>query len=227
MTGVTPSWNSTESFESIVAQLHSPDWLVRGVAIRKVWLHPARAIEALPRLFELTFDEKAPLRSDSTAIIKRIGQSATPLLLAKTEDEDALIRARAIELIHWFHEVTSYRLIDQWLPERNSNLPDWAGCREAVMAAFVRALSDPDARVRFAAASACEELGWSLEETVPIFFEALGSEATFAQNMAALRLGRLGPMAKITCASLRRLADSPDRYVRRSSQVALQRIERA
>lgn len=213
-----------EPFDAIVAQLHSSDWLIRGVAIRKLVPYLDRALPCLPRLFEITFDELAPLRSDSTALIKRIGEGATPWLLKKLADGEAAARARAIELIASFHKGEFYRLIDQWLPERNTTLPNWAGSGAHVKTALTNALRDSDLNVRFAAASACEEFGWSLPDTVPVFIEALYSMNEHTQNLAALRLGRIGPMAVGGVEALRPLTQSANRYVRRAARNAIERI---
>src|SRR3954449_9736976 len=116
-----------EPRETIVAELASDDWLKTGCAIKKLIPHGAAATTALPIVFELTLHDKAPIRSDSRAVISRLGKHAVPFLRDKAADESPHHRAMAIALLtetgcRW---ASSWRLAEQILDDRCDQLPDW------------------------------------------------------------------------------------------------------
>jgi len=57
------------------------------------------AVSALPALFELTLHDKAPLVSDSCAIIKRLGKHGVPFLRDQAVHAGEELRAMAIGLL--------------------------------------------------------------------------------------------------------------------------------
>ena len=67
-----------EPLETVLLEVASDDWLEAGSAIRKLIPHGEAAAIALAILFELTLHEKAPVRSDSCALIGRLGEFAVP-----------------------------------------------------------------------------------------------------------------------------------------------------
>ena len=71
-----------ESINEIINQLRvADDWLVRGMAVRKLVPFGVAAVPHLELLFSLTFDPKAPVQACASSIIKRLGNAATPFLL--------------------------------------------------------------------------------------------------------------------------------------------------
>ena len=216
-----------ESFESVVQQLHDDDdWLVRGVAIRRIIRFGDRAASELERLFDLTFDNKAPIQSDSCAAIKRLGAVAVPLLLDRLESPDSRQRSRAIELLMMcgFRKCSSTRLDEQILDDRNPKMPDW-GCEpELVISRIHVRLDDPEIQVRFAAACALEEFGRHIPETIRVFVDVLHAGSEHAKNWAALRLGRIGFVANESCNVLREVVTSSSKHTSLAARNAIERI---
>ena len=216
----------TQSLEAIIAELRSDDWLEAGVAIKKVLAYGEGAVSALPALFELTLHDKAPLVSDSCAIIKRLGKHGVPFLRDQAVHAGEELRAMAICLLaetgcRW---ATTTRLIEQLLAERNENLPEWGTDPEEIFALFRSALSDESLSVRFAAASALEEFGRHLAETVPVFMDSLQNGAEHQKNWAALHLGRIGPLAFTASTALTIATRSTCRYTALAASNALKLI---
>ena len=94
-----------------------------------------------------------------------------------------------------------------------------------------RAVADPDFSVRFAAASVLDDCNRLVEQTVPVFIDALSKGTSFQKNWAALRLGRIGPQAKAAGEVLAQLAAGPvdqgdvwSKYANLAAKVALERI---
>src|SRR5262245_19855568 len=125
-----------QPLESILAELKSSNWLEAGPAIRKLLPHGEAAAAALPLLFELTFHEKAPVRSDSCALIKRLGKGGVPFLRDRAVDACPQRRAMAIALLTetGFRLSTSTRLVDQLLNGRRDDLPDWGTDPDEIIA---------------------------------------------------------------------------------------------
>lgn len=65
----------------------------------------------------------------------------------------------------------------EFLGKRNDRPPHWDNDAEAVLQTVAGALTDADFGVRFAAASLLEDCNHLVEQTVPVFIEAL-SEGT-------------------------------------------------
>jgi|GEM_PF-5347370 len=215
------------SMEDVVRQLNdNDDWLMRAVAVRKLMRFGSDAIQQLPRLFELAFDAKVPIQSDSCRVIRHLGAAAVPFLLERLRDSDARRRARTINLLSETGDrmSTTVRLAEQVLPPRNGELPEW-GCEpDVVLDAFRKSLEDPDHHVRFAAASSLEEFGRDIPEVIPVFIETLAVGTAHEQNWAALRLGRIGTPARSACEALRRALDADCRYTHLAVRNALQLI---
>ena len=109
--------------------------------------------------------------------------------------------------------------------------PDWGDRAEEVFRVLSNALSDPDFSVRFAAASVLDDCNREIEQTIPVYIEALSKGTSFQTNWAALRLGRIGSMARAAAETLAQLAARPanqgdvwDKYARLAAQAALNRI---
>jgi HEAT repeat protein len=200
--------------ERVGAELASTDWLVRGAAVHALFEIGADAAALLPAVFELTFDDKAPIRSHALLVIKRLGRHAVPFLIQQVRNINPDARARVIELLtesgnRW---ATTTRLELQVLDERRPGLPDWGDDSETVIELFEGALRDDHLQVRFAAACALEEFGRCVLQTVPVFVDALGSGTVHVQNWAALHLGRIGPDAHGACAALQAAVAAGDLY---------------
>jgi HEAT repeat protein len=204
-----------QPLEAIIAELESKDWLVAGCAIRKLKPHGEAATVALHHLFALTRHDKAPVVSDSRTRIKGLGKHAVPFLRCRAEDECPENRAMAISLLieTGFRWATSTLLVDQVLDERTEDLPDWGTDPDEIINVFRAALQDESLLVRFTAASALEEFGRNLDETVPVFIEVLRHGTLDQQNWAALYLGRIGPMAITASEALRQVAESETEYL--------------
>lgn len=202
-----------ELLEQVGAELASADWLVRGAAVHALFEIGADAVALLPAVFELTLDEKVPVRSRALLLIKRLGRHAVPFLTQQVHNNDPEARARAIELLteSGYRWATTTRLELQVLDKRRPELPDWGDDSEKVIELFENALRDDHFQVRFAAACALEEFGRCLLQTVPVFVEALDSGSVHFQNWAALHLGRIGPDAHSACAALQAAVASNDR----------------
>jgi hypothetical protein len=133
-----------QPLETIIAELVSDDWLKTGCAINKLIPHDEAATRALPIVFELTLHDKAPVRSYSSALIRRLGKHAVPFLRDKAADECPDHRAMAITLLtetgcRW---ATSTRLVEQILDDRRDDLPDWGANPEEIIQLFKTALDD-------------------------------------------------------------------------------------
>ena len=217
-----------QPLDTIIAELASDDWLEAGRAIRKLIPHGAAAMTALPVLFELTLHEKAPVASDSRRLITRLGQHAVAFLRERVNDGGPDHRAMAIALLtesgcRWS---TSTRLVKQVLDARRDELPEWGTAPEEIIELFRTSLDDECLSVRFHAASALEEFGRRLSETVPVFIDALRKGTQHEQNWAALHLGRIGPLASTASDALRLAAKSECQYTALAATNALRRIER-
>lgn len=215
-----------QPLDAIIAELESNDWLEAGRAIRKLVPHGEAATAALRPLFELTLHDKAPLVSDSSALIRRLGKHAVPFLRDRATDECPRHRAMALALLtetgsRW---ATSTRLVEQLLDSRREDLPDWGCAPDEIIALFKAALEDGSLAVRFHAACALEEFGRQLSETVPVYIEVLQSGTPHQQNWAALHLGRIGPPAVEASDALLVAAESQCRYTRLAASNALKRI---
>ena len=183
--------------ETILLRLTSDNWLEAGTAINKLIPHGEAATVALPLLFQLTVLDKPPVRSDSYRVIKGLGKHAVPFLLEQVINKCPDLRAMAICLLMetGFREATSTLVFEQVLRPRYSELPDWGVDPEELIQHFRTALSDNALEVRFWAASALEEFGRHIPETIPVFIEALKDGSIRQQHLAALHLGRIGPAA--------------------------------
>ncbi len=213
--------------EDISAQLSDDtDWLNRAIAVRNLKAHGKAALPWLSRVFELTFDPQAPIQDVSCALIKGLDSAAVPFLLERLNSETPAHRQRAIELLMecGWRLCTTTMLVEQVLGERDPVLPDWGRDPETVIGLFHQRLSDPDIRVRFASASALEEFGRYLPETVHVFVEILVHGTDHEQNWAALRLGRIGKPAVDACNALRAAADSDHGYTRLAAKNAISSI---
>jgi HEAT repeat protein len=100
--------------------------------------------------------------------------------------------------------------------------------REAVPA-LKRALRDPVAGNRVAAADALWRITGDTETTVPVLIEALKPvPGDSGRYLAAIRLGEMGPAVKSTALpALRKYRDDPDPGFRTNVLMAIQRIEAA
>jgi HEAT repeat protein len=214
-------------------QLNDSDWKVRATAARTFVRLPDAALPELPRLFELTLDDHAPVREICDVAIGNMKLSAVPFLLEQTCSQDASHRQHAIELLSLIGPCGGepHEFATQVLGARMSSPPDWGNHTEEVFQAFFRALSDPDFSVRFAAASVLDDCNRLIDKTIPVFVEAFSCGTAFQRNWAALRLGRIGPQATAACEALARVAgrsqdveDRWDRYTILAAQVALRRI---
>jgi HEAT repeat protein len=215
-----------QPLEMIIAELESNDWLKAGSAIRKLIPHGEAATAALYPLFELTLHAKAPLVSDSSALIKRLGKHAVPFLREQVINKCPRHRAMALALLTetGCRRATSVRLIDQLLDSRREELPEWGCAPDEIIALFKAALEDESLAVRFTAACALEEFGRYLSETVPVFIEVLQSGTSHQQNWAALQLGRIGAMAVAATDALVMAAESQRQYVSLAVANALKQI---
>lgn len=215
-----------QPLETVLLELASDDWLEAGSAIRKLIPHGEAAATALPILFELTLHDKAPVRSDSSALIQRLGKCAVPFLRVAAAGECPHHRAMAIALLtetgcRW---ATSTRLVEQVLPERRKGLPDWGASPEEIIQLFMTALDDVSLDVRFNAACALEEFGRHIPETVPVFIDVLEAGSPHQQNWAALHLGRIGPPAVAASRALKMATESQCRYTTLAARNALKRV---
>jgi HEAT repeat protein len=223
----------TPDIQLLPRQLYDGNWKVRAIAARKLSGLPDAALPELPRLFELTFDEKPPVSDVCEMAIGNMKLSAVPFLLDKTCSQDACHRQRAIEILSLIGSCGGepHRFATQVLGSRSSLPPDWGNRTEEVFQVFSRALSDSDFSVRFAAASVLEDCDRLIDKTIPVFIEALSCGTAFQRNWAALRLGRIGPQGVAACEALARIAGRPqgakDRwegYATLAAQVALTRM---
>lgn len=215
-----------QPLEKVLLELASNDWLVAATAIRKLIPHGEAASTTLPILFEMTMHEKAPISSDSRAMIKRLGKCAVPFLRVQTANESSRHRAMAIALLietgcRW---ATSTRLVEQILHDRRDDLPDWGIDPDEIIQLFKAALDDESMDVRFHAACALEEFGRHIPETVPVFIDALMSGSSRQQNWAALHIGRIGAPAVAACGALRMAAESQCGYTALAASNALNRV---
>jgi HEAT repeat protein len=215
------------SFEEIVEQLYDEnDWLVRGIAVRRLIDEGDKAASVIGRVFDLTFDENAAVQDVSCVLIKRLGAAAVPYLICETVSACANRRARAIELLTetGLRRPTTTYLRQQRLEERDPCLPEWGCDPKEVLGIFREALKDADLSVRFAAACALEEFGTSIEKTIPVFVDALRSSTQHVQNWAALRLGRIGPAAREACDVPQQKLESPCERTRLAARNAMDSI---
>jgi HEAT repeat protein len=204
---------SDEPIEQVIADLEAEEWLQRGVAVRRLFRYGPDAVKALDKLFRLTVDAKAPIASGSRRLIRTLGRHAVPFLRERVTDAEPESREQAIWLLMecGCRRATSTRSAEQVLRERYAALPDWGCDPEEIFAMFLDALSDESLEVRFAAASALEEFCRQVAQTVRVFIEVLRYGSSDSQNWAALRLGRIGPLARPACEALRsaRLSECP------------------
>ena len=159
--------------------------------------------------------------------------AAVPFLLEQCHSNDAARREQAIQLLAQVGHCGGepHKFATQFLGKRNNRPPDWGNYAETVLQTVARAFADADFAVRFAAASLLEDCNYLVEQTVPVFIEALSEGTSFQWNWAALRLGRIGPMAQAANKSLAALAAGPadtqdvwDKHARHAAKVALERI---
>jgi hypothetical protein len=218
--------------ESLLQQLYDDNRLIRSIAARKLKDFPKTTLPAVARFYELTFDDPA-IGAICRVAIENMKSAAVPFLLEQTRVKDAARRERAIELLsvvgHCGGQPHSFAT--QLLGSRNESLPDWGNHIEEVLNELSHALSDSDFSVRFAAASVLDDCNHLIEQTIPVFIEALSQGGSFQKNWAALRLGRIGPMARAARDALTQLAVAPadqedvwDKYASQAAQVALKII---
>ncbi len=215
-----------QPLDAIIMELLSDNWLEVGRAIRKLIPHGESASAALPVLFELTRHDKAPVASDSSSLIKRLGEHAVPFLREQIVDQCPDHRAMAIGLLTeaGVRRATSTRLVEQVLEDRREELPAWGTDPEELIALFRAALDDESLTVRFKAAGTLEEFGRHIPETVQVFVDALQNGTPYQQNWAALHLGRIGPLAIAATHALEVAAKSECKYTALAASNALERI---
>lgn len=214
-------------FEQLVEQLHDDtDWLVRGIALRRLQRHGEQVLPYLDRIFQLTFDEHAPVLDAAKVLIRSLGSAAVPFLLDQMNSDSAKARAMSLRLLLECGNcyATTVRLSRQILEERTKGLPDWGRPPEQIFAHFRNALSDPDLEVRYAAACGLEEFGVDIPATIPVLIETVKGGTRYAQHWAALHLGRIGKPAIAACDALQTLTESENEYARHAAQNALARI---
>jgi len=219
--------------QSLLQQLYDDNWLVRATAARKLKDFPMATLPAIARFFELTVDDQAAVRDICRVAIENMKSAAVPFLLEQTRASDAARRERAMELLSLVGHCGGepHKFATQVLGPRNALRPDWGDGVEEVLRVLSHALSDSDFSVRFAAASVLDDCNYLVEQTIPVFIEALSQGSSFQKNWAALRLGRIGPMARAACEVLAQVAAGPtnqgdvwSKYARLAAQVALKRI---
>jgi HEAT repeat protein len=217
----------------LLQQLHDENWLVRATAAFNLRNSPEATIPAIARFFELSLDDHAPLRDICQAAIENMKSSAIPFLLRQASADHPTHRERAIELLAVVGECGGqpHQFATQVLGPRNAQRPGWGDCEDLVLQTVAHALSDPTFSVRFAAASVCDDCNHLVEQTIPVFIEALRKGTSFQKNWAALRLGRIGAAARIAQTALSELAagvtdpaDVWDDYAHLAAKVALERI---
>lgn len=196
------------------------------MAVRKLISLGNEAVPHLERLFTLTFDAKAPIQSDASALIKRLGCAAVPFLLSKLSSNDAEYRARSVNLLMecGFRRSSPTKLVEQVLEPRNSELPDWGCDPDIVIDRIQGLLVDLDIRVRFAAASALEKFGRHNEEVTAVFVDVVQNGTDHATNWAALRLGRIGSAADSACEALQNADAANSKYTTLAIENAIGRI---
>lgn len=85
--------------------------------------------------------------------------------------------------------------------------------------------SDPDAKVRSAAAAALGRIGSEPEETVPVLMNALSDKATAVKMAAITALGQMGPEARAAAPELRKIAgNKKDKGLSKAAGMALKSI---
>ena len=219
--------------QELLRQLYDDNWLVQSTAAHKLIKCPDLALTAIARFFDLSLDANAALRAVCRVAIEKMKAAAVPFLLEQTQASEPARRENAIQLLSWAGRSGGepHKFSTQSLGLRNAGQPDWGDRVEEVLQACSHALSDSDFSVRFAAASVLEDCNRLIEQTIPVFIEALSKGSSFQRNWAALRLGRLGPMARGACEALSRFVAGPvdqrdvwDRYAHHAAQVALERI---
>ncbi len=217
----------------LLRQLHGEDRHLRSVAVFKLRQLPHLTLPEIARFFELAVKDTVAVRDVAGVAIENMGAAAVSFLLEQCHANDAARREQAIQLLAQVGHCGGepHKFATQLLGKRNDRPPDWGDYAEIVLETVAGALTDASFGVRFAAASPLEDCNHLVEQTVPVFIEALSEGTSWQKNWAALRLGRIGPMARLACKSLADLAAGPDdphdvwdKYARRAAKVALDRI---
>jgi hypothetical protein len=91
---------------------------------------------------------------------------------------------------------------------------------------LVRALRDPDQRVKELSAQAVGLVGAQAAVAVPELLRMLADPAEGLRNTACLGLASIGPAARDALPALRKVLEDPRPDVKRSAQFAIDRIER-
>lgn len=219
--------------ELLLRQLHGEDQHLRSISVFKLRQFPHLTFPEITRFFELAVKDTVAVRDVARVAIENMGAAAVPFLLGQCHANDAACRGQAIQLLAQVGHCGGepHKFATQFLGQRNDLPPDWGDYAETVLHTVAGALADADFAVRFAAASLLEDCNHLVEQTMPIFIEALSEGTSWQKNWAALRLGRLGPIARPACKSLADFAADPanaqdvwDKYAHQAARVALDRI---
>jgi hypothetical protein len=96
--------------------------------------------------------------------------------------------------------------------------------REDAVPAFISALRDKDADIRYEAARALREYQYSITEAVPALINALNDEDAWVRTDAARALGNAGNRAEEAIPALRKAKEDPDAYVSKWAAESLKKL---
>lgn len=220
------------------------DWLLRRRRLDTVLRLQAAVMlgdpahsEAIRVLSDALGDSDMNVRETAAAALSEFGpeaRSAIPNLIRATQDEDEVVRRRAIRAIGFI--VDPVEAPDTVVPvliaatedadpgvslQAVATLSEFGVGAASALPAFLAALWTGGVRMRALAGNALIKLG---EIAVPSLIESLSHPAAEVRTKAAYILGRIGPAASAAIPALQLLRTDPDEFARTEAGEALARI---
>jgi HEAT repeat protein/WD40 repeat protein len=189
----------------LIAALRDPELSVRIAAETALGKIGPTARDALPALIAGLQDPNVSVDGRDALLASALvgGKDAVPLLVSILKHNDKQLRAFAAAAL-------------------GKNGP---GVKDAAPA-LITALSDQDAEVRRAAALALGQIGVESKDAVRVLITTLkGDQVRSVRQAAAIALGTIGPPGKDGIRALSAALSDPDKEVRRSAAVALERLQ--
>jgi hypothetical protein len=163
-----------------------------------------------------------------TQVLALMGTNGLPFLVRALTNQNPIIRANAAfalcvpqSISDATNRTTPCNALGLTSYEARNTANTYAS---AAVAPLLSSLSDPDPRVRYAVATALDNLGERPTNSIPIFVFALQSNDAPDRRMAATRLRHFGKAAADSVPTLIPLLNDPDEAVRSAAKRTLNEI---
>jgi HEAT repeat protein len=218
---------SEESIPLLIRYLRGQHVVSQRMALREFAAMGPKARPAVPAILAVLNDPKSQLRVWAAATLIHIGvetDAAVHTLMTELQGKDAAARAGAAWTIGDLVNPEEWLGTDCWGPGPPPRVPrPWLG--KLAWPALLKALKDPAAEVRSAAAYSLGRIGADAKADVPALTGALEDKEADVREAAGIALGDVGPAAKAATPALVRALKDRQGTVALAAAQALQRLD--